>query len=403
MIEISPKISYLFNCPNDNSVIQNQKIAWQGSHVCIEASCDICKHEFYVDLPVQQGSVTQYVFDRTNAKLLDNTPENFFSNSLKQMHFNECNEEVKFEMEVIKDSKEVILINAIDFLFGHCLYKLLHLSRALKIRKDGTVGIVVLVQPFLKWLVPRHLVSEIWTVHLPMSKSNKYYPDLSEKINRGIKKFDKVSITKPLYPRNVAIEDFSGIKPFNFENPPEVPKINFVWREDRLWIKSWFLSGVFRKLNITKVLLPIHYMRVLYFFTLLKYKFKNTRVQFGVTGFGTFGSFPSFIKDTRTTSFTIEIEKALCQEYASSNIVVGIHGSSMILPSAHAGMAVSILPTKRWGNFSQDLLITEKDPEMALFQKRVVPVKVAISELAEMCHNMLTFRQGYKDRFIGDY
>jgi len=37
----------------------------------------------------------------------------------------------------------------------------------------------------------------------------------------------------------------------------------------------------------------------------------------------------------------------------------------MLLPSAHAGMTVSLMPSKRWGNFAEDILFTEKDVRLA--------------------------------------
>lgn len=45
---------------------------------------------------------------------------------------------------------------------------------------------------------------------------------------------------------------------------------------------------------------------------------------------------------------------------------MGVHGSNMLLPSAHARATLVLMPRKRWGNFIQDILFQEPNPRLAL-------------------------------------
>ncbi|HZK60424.1 MAG TPA: hypothetical protein VFC41_00020 [Anaerovoracaceae bacterium] len=155
---------------------------------------------------------------------------------------------------------------------------------------------------------------------------------------------------------NISIERFTGIKPYDFFNEPAKPRISFIWREDpdRLWIRNIYLLKGFKKLGISRILIPIQYIRIVLLFKLLN-KNLGQKYVFSVVGLGRFGKFPSFIEDLRVRIFDEKNEKILCKTYAESALVIGIHGSGIILPSAHAGMTISLMPSKRWGNFAEDI------------------------------------------------
>jgi len=47
-----------------------------------------------------------------------------------------------------------------------------------------------------------------------------------------------------------------------------------------------------------------------------------------------------------------------------------VHGSNMLLPSAHAGMTIDLMPDDRWGNFAQDISYQEDDVRMGSYRYR---------------------------------
>ena len=68
-------------------------------------------------------------------------------------------------------------------------------------------------------------------------------------------------------------------------------------------------------------------------------------LDFAVAGLGTPEGLPNKILDLRFSEVTVE--RALCDRYAQSHVVVGVHGSHMLLPSAHAGAVIELMPEER--------------------------------------------------------
>jgi len=66
-----------------------------------------------------------------------------------------------------------------------------------------------------------------------------------------------------------------------------------------------------------------------------------------------------------------DIERSWCETYAKSQVVIGVHGSNMLLPTAHAAGCVEILPDDRFGNIVQDISVRYSD-RMQLFLYRFV-------------------------------
>ena len=109
---------------------------------------------------------------------------------------------------------------------------------------------------------------------------------------------------------------------------------------------------------------------------------------------------PSFIDDKRFDSFNEDAERTLCKVYAESMLVIGVHGSSMLLPSAHAGMAISLMPSKRWGNFAEDMLFNETDVRLASYQRRIVPLNLIIFDIRDIVIDMIRGRDYFIKKFI---
>ena len=60
--------------------------------------------------------------------------------------------------------------------------------------------------------------------------------------------------------------------------------------------------------------------------------------------------------------------------YSESRMVVGVHGSNMLLPTAHAGMAVDLMPRDRWGNLAQDNLMRDNNLQMMQYRSVYFPI-----------------------------
>jgi len=404
MIQLKPNITVSVTCSCGGEYTFREML-WQGLHTCEKTICTRCGDIRLASLPVNQSAVEPYTFYPLSGIVKDvdgnSVPDNWYSVKLKSIK-EPSEEKVEMDIEVLKKFDEVIILNTLDYIYGHSLLLLLNLQRIIK--KEKSIGIIVLVQPMLKWLIPKENIAEIWTVKLSFQSFNKYYSDLTGKINKEISRFQKVWLSKGhLIPTNENIElgMFTGVKPFDFSNKPLKPGITFLWRQDpsRLWIRNIYLSKGFKKLGLGKILLPFQYLRVIFLLQLLKSKFGND-YNYNVAGLGKFGKFPDFIDDKRIQSFNDESERDLCRVYADSIVVVGIHGSSMLLPSAHAGMTLSLMPSKRWGNYAEDILFNESDIRLATFQRRIVPLNLCIFDLYDIIVDMITGRDSFIKKFL---
>ena len=404
MIQIKPTLSTNLSCDCGGGYIFSE-LLWQGLHVGEKLICSNCNKIRINSLPVNQAGIEQYTY-YPDSKTIKNSEgkvvsDNWYSSKIKSIS-NPRNDIVELEIEVFKKYDEVLILNTLDYVYGHSLLFLLNLQRIIRLEKK--LGIIIIVQPMLKWLVPKQNIAELWTVKLGFQKLNYFYPDLSKKINKEINRFQKVWLSRGhLLPtnENIKIEEFTGVKPYDFINEKGSPGITFIWREDsdRLWIRNIYLLKGFKRLGFSRILIPFQYMRVVLLFRLLKKKLGN-KVTFSVAGLGRYGRFPSFINDHRVMLFDEESEKMLCNVYAKSTLVIGVHGSGMILPSAHSGMAISLMPSKRWGNYAEDILFTENDIRLALFQRRIVPLNLCIYDIVSIISEMITGRDYFIKKFI---
>jgi hypothetical protein len=114
-------------------------------------------------------------------------------------------------------------------------------------------------------------------------------------------------------------------------------------------------------------------------------------IDFAVAGIGQAGALPDWISDLRLIKLDAGAERAWCERYAKSHLVVGVHGSNMLLPSAHAGGVIELISADRWGNFLQDILLRESDPREMFFRYRFVPHSTSPEDLAQLAASMLRY------------
>lgn len=404
MIQIKPYILTDCNCSCGGNFYFSE-IIWQGLHICEKLICKSCKKVKINSLKVNQSGIEPYTFYPDSGLIYDSqgniVADNWFSKKLKSLA-NPVIRKVEIEIEVIRKYNDVLILNTLDYVYGHSLLYLLNLQRIIKSEKSS--GIIVIVQPMLRWLIPGENVAEIWTVNLGFSDFNNYYPDLSAKINSELTRFITVKLSNGyVIPtnENIDIYNFTGIRPYNFSNEPDSRRITFIWREDpdRLWIRNIYLLKGFKKAGLGILLIPFQHLRVICLFRLLRRKL-GTKFTYSVAGLGRSGTFPSYIKDERVKKFNDKDEKRLCQVYSNSTLVLGVHGSGMLLPSAHAGMTISLMPSRRWGNFAEDILFTENDDRLASFQRRIIPLNLSILEIRDIVTEMLTGREKFIQKFI---
>jgi hypothetical protein len=395
MIEIKPNIQHRSNCPYCESPLNPVKVRWQGMHVCVDSKCINCQTELLDSLrighavhkPFQLDLVKEVIFGHTYAK-------GGLAQALIQSLQNPEPEQLEISKEVFKPCQKVIILNCIDHLYGHCLLKLLNAQRHLDCHPD--YGLIIIVPQFLRWMVPEG-VAEIWSVQISLKNAQCYYPSFAEFVSEELKRFDKVFISKAYsHPSQFDITRFTGVPKHSFEQ--DNFKITFIWREDRPWC-SLFLFRILRKLKIIKLGIFLQNWRVVRLFE--KIRSKVPEVKFEVAGLGMQTKFPNWIEDLRVDKFNEKIEREMCTLYSQSRLVIGIHGSNMLLPSGHAGMTLDLMP-ERWGNFAQDILYQETDPRLAAFRYRYLPLHTSTNLIANIASSMLLQQSDFYSEMTAD-
>ncbi len=378
MIQIKPTLQFSEPSPF-GGVLQPKNILWQGLHVCVDALCSTTGRRVVADLPVGHAvthpcavaleskevfcsdEVRQWLGEPMLASLLAPAPD-----------------EVSLKIERCRSAENVVIINCIDHLYGHALLKLFNAERHLK-GSDG-IGVVVIVQDFLRWLVPEG-VAEIWSVHLPLGQATRYYPSLDRQIQRECERFASVFVSKAFsHPTVKDIARFTGVR--RHDDHRTDYRVTFIWRDDRPWITNPYIIHAAKRFGLMRVLLNIQNKRIVKLFKELQKQLP--RVRCTVAGIGKETEFPAWIDDQRVTKVDDRVERHLCSVYAESRVVIGVHGSNMLLPSAHAGMTIDLMPHERWGNFAQDIVFQEHDPRIGSFRYRFFPISTGVSILAHL-------------------
>ena len=375
---ILPSIYSKFDCPTcKGSNTLSRDVLFQGIHILVEFECCDCKNLFFGDLPLSQSLATPYTVDKSLKNIYgESRAMSWYGKPLLDSLRKPLADEVIFSVEKLIPSRNVIIINCIDYLYGHSLLKLLNTDFFL--RGQNEKRIIVLIPKSLRWLVPDG-VAEVWIVEIPFSNSNNFYLELNQKIKEELKRFLTVDLAGTIpHPNDFSIQNYSRVPPHSFPFSPF--RITFIWREDRLWTKNHLFS------HITKTIPQLRYpfrmiqnIRVQRLFSKLRSLLPGAK--FTIAGLGTSTYFPNWIEDIRYNNPTFENERNLCSIYSESRLIIGIHGSNLLLPSAHAGITIDLMPCDRWGNIAQDIIFKSIDVRKAVYRYRFLPETISIKDL----------------------
>ncbi len=390
MIKIFPEIDFHPVTPHGEKLTANN-ILWQGIHTCVEAYSEQTNEAYVADLPVGHAVTFPCTVNRTSKKVFCNTIVKKwlgipFLHSLEKPN----GEQIEIKIEKIKESRNVIILNTIDNYYGHSLLKLFNAER--HVDKDYQLGLIVIVQKNLQWLVPEG-VAEIWTVDIPFSKANNYYPDLDAKIKKECARFDTIYASYAYsHPTISKIERYSRVLPHSYNEAKF--RITFVWRNDRPWISNAYVIEIAKRMNLMGVLLKIQNKKIQKLFEKLRKVLPHA--DYTIVGMGKKTNFPKWIEDLRVEHFTEETERQQCTIYAESRVTIGVHGSNMLLPSAHSGMTVDLMPKNRWTNFAQDIVFREPNVRLSSFCYRFFPITTSIRILAHVIESQIKEYEFYK-------
>ncbi len=400
MIELKPNSYRAFDCPACASGdVEVSDTVFQGIHVLADCRCVVCGLEFYHEYPV--GNALRYptVFGKLNGVLYSGVKVPWYSKPLLTSYQNKCNDDIVIEKRVYQRHSSTIILNCLDFLYGHVLLKLLNAQYYLDNCPEH--GLIVIIPRKFAWLVPAG-VAEVWQVDIGIySGGQRWLVRFDEFVRREMMRFDRVflslAFSVPDF-SNVDITRFTRVAPFSLADySNSKPTITFILREDRLWYGSAserFAYLVCKKLKllpyIRSVFLRSQSRRIMGMFKVIMRQIPDASCE--VVGLCTVGPFRNGMESNQIDE---QIERAWCERYARSHVVIGVHGSNMLLPTAHAAGFIEVLPKSRNGNIVQDIASPHIGRKL-LFLGRFVREFVSPREVADLAVAMIKDFEGFE-------
>jgi hypothetical protein len=379
LIELKPSIDNHFICPECQSGNPDvQEIVMQSGYVLADCCCLNCGLSFYQTFPVGHTVDDLLSISKGAEKIYSQyNGSSWVSDNLAKSFHSKKDGDVSIERKIFKEHKNVVILNALDSLYGHVLLKLYNAEYHLTHQRH--LGLIVIIPRGFEWLIPKG-TAEAWIVNLELNELAVEHKGIQKFVSQQFGRFSKIYLSKayshPDYTK-ISIARLTGVRPFSLKYFDELrPTVTFVLREDRWWLPTvfdyWFYRAC-RKLGVLKSASRILSLRQN---TLVKKTAKNIAkkikgVDFAVVGLGSTGSFGNMILDERTAKVTSSVEVDWCRRYARSHVVVGVHGSNMLLPTALAAGCVEILPEDRYGNVVQDISVRYNDRKQLFFYRFV--------------------------------
>ncbi len=397
MIPLHPIPKTDHTCPQCQFRLEPRGWYIPGMRTLADLVCPKCGREFYGDLPAGHGLYYPMLLERATGVVHDRQGVEWFSSWLRDSYSNRIDSPIGFDSQNLLPLKRPVLLNCLDRLYGHCVLKLLNAQYYLDQHPD--VDLVVLVPLFLRWMVPDGAAA-IWTVDLPLSRGTEWNDWLATELNRRISAMSdcwlSVGLSHP-HPGDYDIERFTRVRPFQVEKwdtPSARPTVTFIWREDRAWSSLPRQEGshepeesVTASPGSAQESLNEQREKVIGLAQALHDAFSQT--DFAVAGLGEPEGLPAWVADLRTRQITDAVERSWCERYAKSHVVIGIHGSNMLLPSAHAGAVIELVPPKRWDNLVQDMLPTAGDVREAMYRYHFLPLAASPTTVSEIAASLL--------------
>jgi hypothetical protein len=377
MIELKPSVENEFVCPKCSAPFPHvADILVKSIDILADCTCKSCKFEFYQLFPVGHNVHDQLSVSKNNGDLFRCAQtESWLFDSLATAHKGARDQAVNIEKRVFRVFDNVVILNTLDYLYGHVLLKLYNAFHHLDHNKH--LGLIVIVPRAFEWLVPCGC-AEAWIVDLKLSELAFHHEGIRRFVARQFDRFKSIHLSRAYsHPdfTSIDISRLTGIKPFDLAGfSLSRPTVTFILREDRWWLPTpmdyWFyrICRKLKALSFARTILCLRQnRRVKKAINCIRKELKEVDVF--IAGLGREGDFSGYATDERKVTVDSSVEIGWCRLYARSHVVVGIHGSNMLLPTAFSAGCVEILPSERYGNMVQDLSVRYNDRKQLFFYR----------------------------------
>lgn len=366
MINIKPLTAFDIECATCQSTQTEVKaLFFQGMHTLAEAACQTCGFECYQTLPIgHDGLFPMQIAKDGQESFYDPKAENWLAGPLIQSIRQPASKNFPIEKKVIKSFSQVIIVNCLDTCFGHVFTKIWNTYTLLENKKDW--GIIAILPERCQWLLPKDL-AEVWSVSIELKDCGQTIGGLDTFVKDQFSRFEKVSLSQTFthldHTKYIDLEKVLKRPRFDLKNfSNAAPQITFVLREDRFWLNSAVLDFCFKvskKFRTERLLNPLFIWRQQALVKQTARKILNSlpHAQLKSTGLGNSGKLSQIIADHRTDRILPETEMEWNEIFANSHIVIGVHGSHMLIPSGLAAGFINILPRYKIEHIVEDTVL----------------------------------------------
>lgn len=372
MLSIKPLRSPASVCPlckEDNDGFS--EFLFFGQHILGRGNCAKCGTFYHHNWPVGHGAQFPIAFTNNGKACYAERSALWMAQPLIRSVKNDRSIEVTVDRRINRQISDGFLLNCLDPCFGHIIWKLLNAARYQ--RYSGNEGLIVLIPRQCIWMVPAW-VAEIWAVEVPLSKLQHRLEGLDQFIKGApLEQLKILPVNTHPDHQKLNLADFFKTKPFDLETfGQRNPTITFIWREDRVWLRSkieyWFWKAAQKyRIKFLSNWLAYRQKRAMERTADLIQE-KLPKAEIAIAGLGTFGTFKK-IHDLRQERPDQHWELKWCQQYARSHLVIGTHGSGMLIPTALAGGFLALLPSYKIPFLTEDILMKHA-PRYQLFLGR---------------------------------
>jgi hypothetical protein len=417
-LDLSDPLVHDFRCPHCDVELETGGWYIPGMRKLAELECPSCDREFYGDLPAGFGLHHPMLLDRRNGSVTDRYGIDWYASLLRDSYAERSDDPPGLGVTEHRPTERAVLINCLDINYGHVVQKLLHAGYYLS---ETDLDVVVLVPSFVEWLVPS-TVSETWTVDLSLSECAVWNDRLADDIEDRVAAMEECYLdigSDQVHPGDYCIADFTDVDPFpmdEFTERADPAVVTFVWRDKvehgsaaRLWCstpdetRSTIRNLLVRPRREVRGMVNLAANRYGHAGPALRQQRRRivetasrlrdavSDLDVAVAGIGTSGQFPDWLTDLRVENPDTESERELCERYARSHIVVGMHGSQMVLPSAHAGIILELVQDDKWRHYGDDIAFRDGDPVGSFLRHALLPAETAPSKVAHITADFLRF------------
>jgi FkbM family methyltransferase len=373
----------LGSCPRCGRPLDVADLHFAGWRSLVRGSCGRCHRRFLQDLPTGHALLHPASLDLDSGEILAAPGSEWFSAPLRDYWAEPDGNPVALRVSIRREVDHITILNCLDVVDGHEFLKLLNTGRELDLGND----VAVIVSAWLADVVPAG-VAELWTVDASPGRLRAWLLDLETSLQSELDRFESARLSPAFphpHPSTYRLTDFTGrLRPESVGSPSVVLSL----RDDRPWgrtVRTQMrnVGGLCRH---------------------LERRFPDA----GVVAIGKEGGarLPDGVVDRRSAGPTSADVRAWLGLAAGADLVIGVHGPNLLLPSGLAPMTLELVPRGSYHTALDAILPSGDGALEALWRRRLVYgdavlADVTAERVSDIAAAMLTGEERFRTTMLG--